>query len=117
MNDKKIVKNSINPQVPVAQKVADEVVFRRFQGDLTDQIINLSPSRFHFSVGFYIKIMFWVRWFYSLFERMRLTKRKNNVIYTNQPLITSFYIKRSLFFAKLAISQRWCAIFEQRVRG
>ena len=57
--------------MPVAQKVADEVVFRRFQGeevefflksDLTDppQIFdghllentNLSPSSFYFSVGF-----------------------------------------------------------------
>ena len=60
-----------NPQAPVAQKIADEVVFRRFQGegvefffksDLTDppQIFgehilkntDLSSSRFHFSVGF-----------------------------------------------------------------
>ena len=39
---------------------------------------NFSPSSVQFSVGFYIKIMFWVRWFYSLFERMRL-KRKNDV--------------------------------------
>ena len=62
--------------MPVAQKVLDEVVFRRFQGEeveffksaLTDppQIFNahllentnLSPSSFHFTVGFYIKIMF-----------------------------------------------------------
>ena len=62
---------SLNPQAPVAQKIADEVVFRRFQGegvefffksDLTDspQIFDahllentdLSPSRFHFSLGF-----------------------------------------------------------------
>ena len=60
----------LNPQAPVAQKSADEVVFRRFQGegveffksDLTDppQIFDahllentdLSPSRFHFSVVF-----------------------------------------------------------------
>ena len=57
-----------NPQAPVAQKIADEVIFRRFQGegvffksDLTDtpqifdaQILentDLSPFRFHFSVG------------------------------------------------------------------
>ena len=32
-------------------------------------------------------------------------------IHTNHPLITSFYIKRHLFFAKLATSQRWSAIF------
>ena len=67
---------NINPHTPVAKKVADEVVYRRFQGegveffksDFTDppQIFdahlfentNLSPSRIYFSVGFYIKIMF-----------------------------------------------------------
>ena len=32
-------------------------------------------------------------------------------IQTNQPLITSFYIKKGTFFAKLAMSQRLCAIF------
>ena len=54
----------INPQAPLAQKNADEVVFRHFQGEgvefflnrtsLTPTIINtdLSPSRFHFSVSF-----------------------------------------------------------------
>ena len=60
-----------NPQAPVAQKIAYEVVFRRFlwwrsrvffKSDLTEppQIFDahllgntdLSPSRFHFSVGF-----------------------------------------------------------------
>ena len=63
-------------RAPFAQKIADEVIFRRFQGeaveffisDLTDtpQIFdahllentNLSPSSFHFSVGFYFKIIF-----------------------------------------------------------
>ena len=30
INDKKIVINSVNPQAPVARKVADEVVYRRF---------------------------------------------------------------------------------------
>ena len=54
MLDKIGITSFINPQAPVAQKSADEVVFRRFQ----------------FSVGFYITIMFWVRWFYSLFERI-----------------------------------------------
>ena len=58
---------TLNPQAPVAQKIADEVVFRRFQGegvefffksDLTDphqifdahllETTDLSPSRFHF---------------------------------------------------------------------
>ena len=67
----------LNPQAPVAQKVADEVVFRRFQGegveflksDLTDPLLeifdahllentNLSPSSFHFSVSFILSSCF-----------------------------------------------------------
>ena len=66
----------INLQALVAQKIAEEVVFRRFQGegvqffksDLTDppQIFDayllentdLSPSRIHFSVGFISKSCF-----------------------------------------------------------
>ena len=65
-----------NPHTPVAQRVADEVVFRRFQGegveffksDLTDppQIFDahllekyqLKPFQLLFFCGFYIKIMF-----------------------------------------------------------
>ena len=62
---------TLNPQAPVAQKTADEVVFRHFQGegvefffksDLTDppqisdahllENADLSSSRFHFSEGF-----------------------------------------------------------------
>ena len=31
---------------------------------------NLSPSSFNFSVGFYIMIMFWVRWFHTYFFRI-----------------------------------------------
>ena len=68
------------------------------------------PFQISFFTGFYIKIMFWVRWFYSLFERMRL-KRKKMFIQTNQPLFTSFYIKKYLFFAELAVSQRLFAFF------
>ena len=65
-----------NPQAPVAQKSAEEVVFRHFQGEGVEFFFNrtsltphqifdayllettdLSPSRFHFSteVGFYIR--------------------------------------------------------------
>ena len=55
------------------------------------------PFQISFFSGFYIKIMFWVRWFYSLFERMRLKRKKTMFIHTNQPLITSFYIKKYLF--------------------
>ena len=61
----------LNPQAPVAQKVADEVGFRRFQGKEVEFFLNrtsltppqifdayllentnLNPSRFHFSEGF-----------------------------------------------------------------
>ena len=66
-----VFKISVNPQAPVAQKIADQVVFRRFQGEgagfffnrrsLTPHQIfdahllettDLSRSRFHFSVSF-----------------------------------------------------------------
>ena len=42
---------------------------------------------------------------------MRLKRIKTIFIYTNQPLITSFYIKKVPIFAELAISQRLSAIF------
>ena len=41
---------------------------------------------------------------------MRLERKRTMFIHTNQPLITSFYIKKD-FFAELAMSQRWSAIF------
>ena len=66
---------TVNPHTPVAQKDADEVVFRRFQGEGVEFFLNrtslarvmsppqifdahllentnLSPSSFHFSVVF-----------------------------------------------------------------
>ena len=67
-----VQKKKINPHTLVAQKVAGEVAFRRFQGEeveffkskLTNppqffdadllENANLSPSSFHFSVSFYI---------------------------------------------------------------
>ena len=58
---------------------------------------NLTPSSLQFLVGFYIKIMFWGRWFYSLFERMRLKIEKKMLVHTNQPLIISFNIKNGTF--------------------
>ena len=92
-----------------------------FKSDLTDPPSDFwcasfgnyrfKPFQISFFSGFYIKIMFWVRWFYSLFERMRLKRKRTMFIHTNQPLFTSFYIKRYLFFAELAMSQRWSAIF------
>ena len=69
------------------------------------------PFQISFFSGFYIKIMFWVRWFYSLFERMRSERKRTMLIHTNQPLITSIYIGRYLFFAELLMSQRWSAFF------
>ena len=69
----------LNPHTSIAQKVTDEVVFRRFQdegvdffkSDLTDlfsifdvhllENTNLSPFSLYFSVSFYIKIFFLVR--------------------------------------------------------
>ena len=54
--------------------------------------------------------LFWVRWFLSLSERMRL-KKKTMFIHTNQPLIRSFYIKKVSIFAELALTQRWSEIF------
>ena len=54
--------------------------------------------------------MFWVRWFNSLFRRMRL-KNKKMFIHTHQPFVRIFMLKKYLFFAELAISQRWSAIF------
>ena len=38
-------------------------------------------------------------------------REKTMFIHTNQPLVTSFYIKKSNFFVELAIIQRWSAIF------
>ena len=70
-------KTDVSPHTPVAQKVSDEVVFRRFKGegvefflklDLTDlpQIFNahllentnLSSSSLHFTVGFISRSFF-----------------------------------------------------------
>ena len=42
---------------------------------------------------------------------MRLKRKKTMFIHANQPLFTSFYIKEYLFFAEVAMSQRWSAIF------
>ena len=51
----RILKLLINPQAPIAKKTADEVVFRRFQGEGVE--------------------------FYSLLERVRL-KRKKRFLFT-----------------------------------
>ena len=102
-----IIWKPLNPQAPVAQKITDKVVFRRFQGEGIEFFLNrtsLTPSDFwcasfgkyrfklfqiSFFSGFYIKIMFWGRWFHSLSERMRL-KRKNVVYWVRCFFITLF---------------------------
>ena len=67
------LRKKFNPHTLVAQKIADEVIFE--VTSLTPRPSNfwcaffgksqVSPSRFHFRVSLYIRIMFWVRWFYS----------------------------------------------------
>ena len=97
-----------------------------FKSDLTDPPSDFwcasfgnyrfRPFQISFFSGLYIEIMFWVRWFYTLFERMRFKKKRTMFIHTNQPIITSFYVKNVPIFAELAMSQRWSAIFAQRAR-
>ena len=75
-----------------------------FRSDLTDPQSDFwcasfgkyrfKPFQILFYSGFYIKIIFLVRWFYSLFEGMRSKRKRTMFIHTNQPLITSFYIKK-----------------------
>ena len=69
---------------------------------------NWSPSCFDFQLVF-IKIIFWVRWLKAYSNEW--VWKKMMFIHTNQSLITSFYIKRCLFLAELAMSQCWSAIF------
>ena len=61
---------------------------------------NFSPSKFHSSLSFMSRSCFEWDW-----------REKKMFIYTNQPLITSIYIKKIPIFAELAMSQRWSAIF------
>ena len=58
------------------------------------------PFQISFFSGFYIKIRLWVRWFSSLFERMKLEIKITMFIHTNQPLIT-FCIKKYHFFFRI----------------
>ena len=88
----------INPHTPVAQKVAYEVVFQRFQ-DEGVQFFFKSDLTTPFPLRFLMR-----RWFYSLFERMRL-KTKHDV-YSLRPTSyhISLYKKRFLYFVGLAMS-------------
>ena len=114
---KLIVKDKWDWLIPhtVAQKVADELVFRPFQSpsffksDLTDppQIFhahllentNLSLSSFNFTVGFISRSCFESDGFIAYWNEWDWTE-KTMFIPTNQPLFTSIYIKRYLFFPK-----------------
>ena len=122
------LRRPLRPFAAVA-KIADELFFdvskvkesSFFKSDLTipPQIFDahflekyrFEPFHIWFFSGFCIKIMFWVRWFYNLFKRMRLKRKRTMFIHTNKLLITSFYIKMYLFFAELAMSHRCSAIF------
>ena len=107
----------INPRAPVAQKNADEVVLRTFsrwrsrvfqnRTSLTPppqifdahllESTDLSPFRFHFSVGF-------ISWSYLesdgflAYSKEWDWREKTMFIQTNQPLFTSFYIKKGTYF-------------------
>ena len=49
---------------------------------------------------------------FKLIRTNEIEEKKTTFIHTNQPLMTSFYIKEvPIFFAELAMSQRWSAIF------
>ena len=51
---------SVNPQAPVARKIADEVVFRRFQGEGFKFFFNrtsLTPIRFLMRIFWKIPIL------------------------------------------------------------
>ena len=100
--------STLNPQASVAQKIADEVIFRHFQGEGVEFFLIGPPSDFWcasfgnyrfkpFQISifseFCIKIMFWVRCFYSSFERMNFEWKRTILILTNKTLITSFYKK------------------------
>ena len=99
----------LSSQAPVAQKNADEVVFWHFQGEGVEfwkigphwppsdfgcaffGKYQFKPFQISFFSGFYVKILFWVRWFYSLLERKRL-KRKKRCLFTLTKLQSHHFI-------------------------
>ena len=93
---------------------------RFFKSDLTgpNQIIDahllettdLSPSSFHFSVGFISRSCFASDGFLA-YSKEWDWREKTMFIQTNEPLITSFYVKKVPIFAESAMIQRWSAIF------
>ena len=91
-----------------------------FKSDLTDPSSDFwcasfgknqfKPLQISFFSRFYIKIVFWVRWF-KVYSHEWDWREKTVLSHTNQPLITSFYIQKLPIFAELAMSQRLSAIF------
>ena len=66
-------------------------------------------SRFHFSMGFISRSCFESDGFIAYLNEWDCEEEM--FIHTNQPLITSFYIKEVPIFAELAMGQRWSANF------
>ena len=110
------IRMPINPQAPVAQKITDEMVFRRFQGEGVEFFKNrtsltplqffdahllentdLTLSRFHYSVGFITRSCFESNG-YIAYSNEWYWREKTIFIQTNQPLFTSFYIKKNTNF-------------------
>ena len=69
------------------------------------------PFQISFFSGFFISSSYFESDFFKPYSNEWDRREKTMFIHTNQPLITSFYIKTYLFFAELAMSQRWSAIF------
>ena len=80
---------------------------------------NLNPSGFYFSVGFYIKICFESDGFIAYANEWDWREKKTIFIHTNQPLITSFYIKKIPIFCRISYESALIRNFLRngRVRG
>ena len=59
----------------------------------------LSPSSFHFSVGFLYLNHVFGQMVLKLIRTNEIEKKKPMLIHTNHPLITSSHIERYLFFS------------------
>ena len=103
-----LTKYQVDPYTLVARKIAEG--FRRFQDEGVEFFFNrtsLTPLRFLVRIFWKIPILaltalicqwvfitrscFWVRWFYSLFERIRL-KRKKRCLFTLTNLESHHFI-------------------------
>ena len=65
----------------------------------------------HISVGFISRSCFDSDGFIAYSNEWDWREKQMMFIYTNQPLIISFFIKKVPIFAELAMSQCWFAIF------